>query len=126
MKLKLKILRFLAILPLLLLGAFCHTSCTKIDTPPMLEIKVVNTNGQAVSGVMVALFNGLDEWSMLENPVQVWRETDTDGKVLFIDMIEEIYYFYADGDSLSNIGHEIKLLEPLRMNEKRQVTVTVE
>jgi len=63
---------------------------------------------------------------MLENPVQVWRETDQNGEVLFVDLIEQVYYIYADGDSLSNIGHQIMLDEVLIVNEIRQLTVTIE
>lgn len=111
---------------IVLAGFFYLGSCRKIDTPPMLELTVVNTEGQSVSGVMVGLFDDLDQWGMLENPVQAWRETDVDGKVLFAGLREEIYYFYADADSLSNIGGKIKLTEPLRINETRQLRITIE
>jgi len=58
---------------LLLLGLAWFSSCSKQDTNPQLEIKVVNLDGQPVPDVKVGLFDELDEWSMLENPVQVWR-----------------------------------------------------
>jgi len=111
---------------LLLLGLAWFSSCSKQDTNPQLEIKVVNLDGQPVPDVKVGLFDELDEWSMLENPVQVWRETDQNGEVLFVDLIEQVYYIYADGDSLSNIGHQIMLDEVLIVNEIRQLTVTIE
>jgi len=76
--------------------------------------------------VKVGLFDELDEWSMKENPVQVWRETDQTGKVLFVDLQEFAYYIYADGDSLNNIGHEIQLDEALKVNETRKLTVVIE
>jgi len=101
-------------------------SCSKPDTLPQLEISVVNMEGQPVPQVMVGLFDNLEEWSMMENPVQVWRETGQDGKVLFMDLQEKIYFYYADGDSLSNIGHEIQLRESLNVNEIRQVIVSIE
>lgn len=107
-------------------GIISLSSCSKIDTLPQLELTVVNSTGQPVPGAIVGLFDQLDEWSMLENPVQVWRETDNKGKVLFIDLKEEIYYFYANSDTLSNIGHEIKLKEPLRLNEIRKVELIIE
>ena len=106
--------------------SFCATSCTKIDTRPILELSVVNSDGQPVAGVLVGLFDDMDQWSMLENPVQAWRETNENGIVVFLDLQEKIYYFYADGDTLCNIGHEILLQESLRLNEIRQVKVIIE
>jgi hypothetical protein len=103
-----------------------NTSCTKIDTPPMLEITVKDDNGQTVEGIAVGLFDDIDEWSMLENPVQAWKITDITGKVLFRDLMEDIYYFYADGDSINNIGRDIMLSDPLKINEIRQITIVVE
>lgn len=100
--------------------------CTKPDTEPQLEITVVNSEGLPVEHVFVGLFDDLDEWSMKENPVQTWRETDDKGKVLFLDLREIVYYFYADGDTLCNVGHEINLTEPLRVNERRQIKVIIE
>ena len=102
------------------------SGCTKIDTLPMLEITVNDLNGSPVDGVLVALFDELDEWSMLENPVQAWKETGFNGRVLFRDLKEEVYYFYADGDSINNVGHEIRLGDPLAMNEIRKITIIVE
>ena len=101
-------------------------SCTKLDTLPMLEIKVVDIDNQIVPGILIGLFDSQEEWSMHENPLQAWRETNIYGEALFIHLKEQIYYIYVDGDSVSNIGHEIKLLEPLKMNEKSQITITVE
>lgn len=101
-------------------------SCTKVDTGPQLELRVVNLGGQGVPNVWVGLFDELDEWSMRENPVQPWRETDQSGRVVFRDLKEQVYYFYADGDSLSNISHEIQLSEALKVNEIRRITVTID
>jgi len=118
--------KYLAATVLLVMYLCCVSSCTKPDTQPQLELTVVNISGQPVSQVLVGLFDELDQWSMLENPVQAWRETDQSGKVLFVDLHEQVYYFYADGDSLSNIGHEIRLDEALKINEIRRVTITIE
>lgn len=101
-------------------------SCSKVDVAPMLEIKVVTAGGQPAGNVMVGLFDDIEEWSMLENPVQPWRETGSDGRVIFNSLREDIYYFYADADSLSNISTLIKLNRPLAVNEKRLITVIVE
>ena len=101
-------------------------SCSEIDTAPILEIKVINSTGQPAGGVMVGLFDDLEQWSMLENPVQPWRETGSDGRVIFNSLREDIYYFYADADSLSNISSVIKLDRPLVKNEIRLITVTIE
>ena len=117
---------FIIVASFLMLGGIFLSSCTKIDTLPQLELSVVDMDGQAVQGVIVGLFDQLDEWSMHENPVQTWRETNDKGRVLFIDLQEQIYFFYADGDTLSNIGHEIELKEPLQLNELRKVKLIIE
>ena len=110
----------------LFIGVMGMQSCTKIDTLPMLEIKVVDQNNEIVPGILIGLFDSKEQWSMKENPLQTWRETSIYGEALFIHLKEQIYYIYADGDSISNIGHEIKILEPLKRNEKSQITITVE
>jgi len=110
---------------LVIFGIGITTSCSKIDVPPMLEITVIDQDGSPAAGIIVGLFDDQDEWSMLENPVQAWKETDSNGKVSFIDLKEIIYYFYADGDSVNNFGSQIMLSEALKMNEIRQVVLSV-
>ncbi len=110
----------------LLLSQYGLTSCTKIDSLPMLEIEVLNVQNEPVPGVLMGLFESQEEWSMHENPLQTWRETDHNGTVRYDHLKEAVYYIYADGDSVSNVGHEIKLSEPLRLNEKRQISITIE
>ena len=102
------------------------SGCAKIDTLPMLEITVIDGNGGDVEGALIGLSDDMDEWSMIENPVQAWKETDINGKVLFRDLKEEVYYFYADGDSLNNLGNEMMLKVPLKLNEIRKITITIE
>ncbi|MCX6224588.1 MAG: hypothetical protein NTV01_07540, partial [Bacteroidia bacterium] len=71
----------------LILGsiAFCLTimlnACLKVDTLPQLEILVLDEKGAGISGAYVALFDSADEWNKRENPVQVWRRSDSDGWV---------------------------------------------
>lgn len=107
-------------------GLWINPACVKIDTPPMLEIRVVDIGGNPQEGIVVGLFDELDEWSMQQNPVQAWRETDKQGKVRFIDLQEIAYYIFADGDSVNNLGNKVRLDEALKYNEQRQLTVTVE
>jgi len=101
-------------------------SCTRIDTPPALQLTIIDREGIPLQDVMVGLFDELDQWSMLENPVQPWRETGSDGKVMFNNLKENVYYFYADADSLSNISTMIKTDDSLIINEIRKLTVIVE
>ena len=110
----------------LLTALFSYSSCTKIDVQAMLEITVVDEEGKPYEGILVGLFDSLDEWSMLANPVQAWKETNSSGKVVFMDLQEIRYYIFADGDSVSNIGKQVQLNEELRINEIRQIKVFVE
>ena len=102
-----------------------NISCSKIDSLPQLEITVLSESGNPVPGIPVAIFEDQREWSMLENPVQAWRETDQEGKVLFTDLMEMEYYFYADGGSLNNLGDKIRIMERLKLNEKRKITIVI-
>ncbi len=111
-------------LMVLVLTAFSGLGgCFKTDNPPQLEIQVIDASGNPVSGVFVGLFDTYDNWKLRENPVQTWRQTNADGYVLFIDLREIDYYFYARIDSRDNSYREIKTEWRLKINERARVKV---
>ncbi len=116
--------RFLVLLILMIIGFFQH-SCLKPDISPRMEIKVINAAGDAVRGAYVSLFENIDEWGMQKNPMQVWKETNDDGKVLFIGLSEIVYYFYITKDNLDNSDGYISIEEPLMKNKVVIIEVTI-
>ena len=106
----LKLLGCLALISVMLV------SCVKIDTPPALEVKVLDQYNDVVAGARVSLYTSLEEWSMLENPVQVWKNTDQNGKVTFLNLQEVFYYVYVEKDTLNNIKEEIVTHQKLKVN----------
>ncbi|TSA34413.1 MAG: carboxypeptidase regulatory-like domain-containing protein [Porphyromonadaceae bacterium] len=105
--------------------AFVLYSCTKVDTLPQLEIQVLDENGANISGAYVALFDSADEWNNRINPIQVWRRTDSDGKVVFVDLKEITYYVYVRFDGKDNSVGEVSTSEPLQVNQRNKIVVHV-
>jgi hypothetical protein len=114
---------------LLLLAAiivvFTFHGCVKIDTLPQLEVNVLDENGTKISGANVAIFTSLDEWNKRINPVQVWRKTDTGGKVLFIDLDEIKYFIYVRYDGKDNSLTEVSTEEALTINQRDRITIHI-
>lgn len=98
-------------------------ACIKVDTLPQLEILVLDEQGSIVTGAYVALFENAGEWETRKNPVQVWRRTGTDGKVLFVDLDEATYYVYARYDGKDNSVDEAATLETLQLNQKSRIII---
>jgi hypothetical protein len=110
-------------LSLLLLGFF--SGCIKYDTPPQLEVIVLDANESKVTGAYVTLFENEAEWEKRINPVQVWRRTDNEGAVLFNDLQENKYYIYARFDGMDNSFNEYSTVEPLVVNQVRSVIIHI-
>ncbi|MDD4644985.1 MAG: hypothetical protein PHY99_03255 [Bacteroidales bacterium] len=102
---------------------FC--GCSKIDTLPQLEIMVVDENEAVVPGVTVGLFDNEVAWTKRENPVQVWRQTGIEGKVVFTDLKEVSYYIYARLEEKDNSMDEILTTEQLRLNQKNKIVIHI-
>ena len=100
-------------------------ACFKLDTEPQLLIRVLDEKGAGVSGAYVALFENQDEWSKRINPVQVWRRTDPEGRVIFEGLQPAIYYIYARYDGKDNSTGEIATHEALRENFRHNIIVHI-
>lgn len=107
------------------LFAIVAAGCVKVDTPPQLEIQVLDAKGNPVSGAVAGLFESEQEWVRLTNPVQPWRRTGADGKVLFADLHEVTYFFYVRFNGTDNSLGEISLAEPLQRNRKHHIIVMI-
>jgi hypothetical protein len=113
----------LSLLTLLLLGIF--SGCLKFDTPPQLEVIVLDSNDSGVTGAYVALFESETEWEKRINPVQAWRRTDNDGAALFNDLKENKYYVYARFNGLDNSFNGYATVEPLVLNQVRSIIIHI-
>ena len=108
-----------------LMFALMIQGCAKFETLPQLEIQVVDENGAKVPGAYVALFNSADEWAWRSNPLQVWRKTDAEGKVLFVDLREIEYFVYVRFDGKDNSMDEISTNAALALNTRKVITIHV-
>lgn len=109
-----------------LLVLLVSVSCIRVDTPPVLEIIVLDQFNNPVSEAVVGIFDDREQWGMLENPAQVWKSTDEDGSVLFTGLFEKHYYIYAEKDGENNLKNEMVTQIPLMMNEQRRLIIHID
>lgn len=105
--------------------AFLFPGCMKFDTPPQLEIQVLDETGGIVPGAYVGLFDSPEEWINRDNPIQVWRKTGADGKVLFVDLAEIRYYVYVRFDGKDNSLDQFSTFVSLSVNKRHTITVHI-
>ncbi|MEA1875970.1 MAG: hypothetical protein U9N86_03825 [Bacteroidota bacterium] len=115
----------LRILSLLLMMAYL-LACIKVDTPPSLEITVLDQYNNPVEEVLVTIFDSQEEWAMRENPLQAWKMTDGNGKVMFVNLQETNYFIYAEKGKLNNLKNEIKTADNLLNNQIRLIRIHVD
>ena len=95
-----------------------------LDVNPQLEIMVKDLSGNGVVGATVKLFNSEGNFNANENPLQT-EVTDQTGKVLFMELNEMIYYFYAEKGQLNNYYEVVTIAKPLRKNEIKTVSCII-
>ena len=101
-------------------------ACVRIDTPPSLEITIVDSFNNVVSEALVALFDSQEEWALRENPIQVWKITDSFGEVQFLNLQEKNYFIYAEKGNLNNLTTEITTSSKLINNQIRLLIIHIE
>lgn len=111
---------------ILLLAGAVLSGCFNTDNPPQLEIIVLDQQKQPVSGAFVGIFDNLDDWLSRENPVQVWKQTGYDGRVLFTDLDEKIYYIYVRSNLRDNSNYEISTTTELEINQKAIIRIHID
>lgn len=104
---------------------FTFQGCLKTDNLPQLEVLVISESGIPAAGAYVALFDNLDEWNGREHPVQAWRTTDANGKVLFTDLKEMEYFVYVRLEGKDNSLSEISTGSTLVMNQRTKLVVHI-
>ena len=102
------------------------SGCIQVDTPAALEITVLDQYNNPVSGASVAIFDDLNQWGMLENPVQVWKLTDDLGIVTYTGLSEQHYYIFAEKGELNNLKNEIKTITPTIENQVLKIRIHID
>ena len=111
------------------LAIIISSGCTKkeyveVDVAPQLEIMVTDISDDPVSGAAVTLFETESDFYENENPVKT-SVTDAAGKVLFEELNETIYYFYAEKGDLNNFYEVMTFNDPLSKNEIKTITCII-
>lgn len=114
-------------LRVLQLFAIVLISCEKtvfIDNPPQLEITVLDESGNRVQDANVTLYGSEEDWKAKSTALQS-ELTNSQGVVLFENLEEQIYFFYAQKDKLSNEESISALDKELQFNIKALITTII-
>ncbi len=117
--------RKLSVLSLLFV-VLTMATCIKVDTPPALEVTILDSFDNTAGQVLVGIFDSQVEWAMGENPIQAWKMTDSNGKVMFANLKEKSYFIYAEKDNLNNLKNEIGTKTGLNINEIRSLLIHID
>ena len=91
----------------------CTEKITRSDVNPQLEIIVKTESGQLVTNASVSLFLTEEDWKDNINIIQSGN-TNNEGSILFTDLEEIQYYFFASKGEMNNqnqISETNKILE---------------
>jgi hypothetical protein len=110
---------------ILLLNIQCtEKEYVDVDVNPQLEVLVLDIESNFVSGVTVKLFSTEEDLISKTGEIQS-ISTDSDGKAIFNELEEKIYYFYAEKGNLNNYFDVVTFLEPLSENQIKNVTCII-
>ena len=123
-------LSIMKLLPGLLIIVFIFAfsiGCKKyieVDVDPQLEITVTDMSDNIVVGATVNLFTTEEDFLLNENPIKT-KTTDAAGQVLFEELNEMIYYFYAEKGELNNYYEVVTFAKSLKKNEIKTITCVI-
>lgn len=95
-----------------------------IDVSPQLEILVKDKAGNPILGATVSLYTSENDFNSKVSERKT-EMTNAVGKVLFKDLNETVYYFYAEKDGLNNFYEAVTFTNPLSKNEIRTITCII-
>jgi len=96
----------------------------EVDVDPQLEITVTDMSDNIVVGATVNLFTTEEDFLLNENPIKT-KTTDAAGQVLFEELNEMIYYFYAEKGELNNYYEVVTFAKSLKKNEIKTITCVI-
>ena len=126
---KIEILIPVAKISFFALAIIISSGCTKkeyveVDVAPQLEITVTDISEGPVNGARVTLYETENDFYEDQNTVKT-SVTDATGEVLFDELNEKIYYFYAEKGDLNNFYEVVTFAIPLSKNEIRTITCII-
>jgi hypothetical protein len=111
---------------LIVLFVLVFTGCNKDDTSlsTSLKIRVIDRQGNSISGVAVKLYSALEDLEHDEKQTGLTQTSDTTGEVMFDNLQELKYYWLAEKGCTNNINGIITT-DILELNKTRTVTSTL-
>ena len=105
------------------------TACSKekteyIDNTPQLEVTVVDLSHTTVADATVTLYASEVDLKAKTNSLKSGT-TNSEGIVLFSDLEENVYYFYAEKAEMNNTKSTSLISEKLQINMKVTVQTTI-
>lgn len=94
------------------------------NTKPQLEVIVLDAGLNLVEGAEVQLYSNQEDWFNKENKITSLT-SDQNGAVLFTELYESIYYFYAIKDSMDNTTDVSYFEEALNENEIKVIETII-
>ena len=117
--------KLLILATLLLFFASCEKKKeVYVDNLPQLEITVLDITHTAVDGVSVTIFDNETDFKSNSNGIKT-SSTDSQGKVLFTDLEEKVYYFFAEKGDMNNLKNVSVIEKQLAINVKAQVKTVI-
>ena len=104
-----------------LLSNCAKTEYIEVDVKPKLEILVTNSENIPIIDAIVTLYKSEEDFSSEQNAIES-SKTNTDGKILFQELDERVYFFYINKGELNNYYEVVTFSEPLSKNEKRTIS----
>lgn len=104
---------------------FLIFSCEKTEyakAEPQLEFIVIDENLTFVENANIFLYETVDDWRERTNEVEIMK-TGTDGKALFKNLKESLYFFHIEKGKLNNYMDIGATKDSLRFGQKSLVTV---
>ena len=113
-------------LPLIAVILLVLNGCSKVDTSisTSLKIRVIDKQGNSISGVAVKLYSALEDLEHQEKQTGLTQTSDSTGEVTFVDLQPLKYYWLAEKGCMNNING-ITTADKLELNKTRTVTSTL-
>jgi hypothetical protein len=113
-------------IPLIAVILLAFTGCSKVETSisTSLKIRVIDEQGNSISGVTVKLYSALEDLEHREKQTGLTKASDLTGEVTFDDLQPLKYYWLAEKGCMNNING-IATTDKLELYKTRIVTSTL-
>lgn len=105
------------------IGLVMLSSCKKEPTPTSLELLLKDELGNIVSGASVELYSSETDWNNASNQIGTTLTSDALGKVVFNNVSNIKYYWFAEKDCKNNVNGAITSSSALTSNIKNTFNI---